>query len=114
MEFGINGTEVAKIYRGETVIGDFVLKDDNGDTVTSIDDAVVLITDLKNKLDPVVLELGSGVTFNAGAFRFTLSPSVTEALPAQCGIEVKITVDGIVRIAMRDIFNVYDNKVKDY
>jgi hypothetical protein len=56
-----------KIYRGETIVGDFVLKDDDGNTITNIDGVVILLTDLRSKVTPpVVMRLGDGITFDAG------------------------------------------------
>lgn len=106
--------EVFCIYRGETVVFDFVLKGDDGEPVTNIDDVVVLITDIANKQVPVERHLGNGIEFDNGNLRFSLTPAESAVLPKRCGIEVKIIVNTIVRIATRKLMNVLDDKVKDY
>ena len=104
-----------KIYRGETVVGNFVLRDDAGQVVTNIDGAVLLLTDLRNKdTDPIALTVGHGITFDAGAFSFTIPGGTTKNLPDNVGMEIKIEIDGVVRIAATSLFQVIGNKVKDY
>lgn len=110
-----NQFKVAKVYRGETIVGEFLLKDDNGDLITSVDNAVLALTDLdKSKAEPIVMHLGDGIEFNEGHFRFVISSKQTSMLPTNVGFEVKFVVNGVTRIAMRNLFKVLDNKVKDY
>lgn len=104
----------AQVYRGETIIFDFTLRDDNGDVITSIDDVVVLLTDMTDKQQPIVKRLGSDIVFDNGNLRFVIQPTESRTLPKRCGIEIKIIINGVVRIAVRQIMNVLDNKVKDY
>lgn len=107
--------KVAKIYRGETIIGDFLLKDDDGEIVTNVDDAVVILTNLvKKDEEPLVMRLGDGIDFDNGRFRFVISSAASNTLPDSVGFEVKFVINGITRIATRDLFKVYDNKVKNY
>lgn len=104
-----------KIYRGETIVGDFVLKDDEGQTITHIDGAVILLTDMRSKVTPpVIMRLGDGITFDAGAFRFVVASDVTKTLPDMVGFEIKIVVNGLTRIATKALFQVIGNQVKDY
>lgn len=104
-----------KIYRGETIVGDFVLKDDDGEVITNIDGAVLLLTDMRSKATtPVILRTGDGITFEDGAFRFVVSSDVSKTLPSMVGLEIKIEVNGVTRIAARSLFQVMDNQVKDY
>ena len=112
-----NGNVIAKVYRGETIIGDFVLKDDAGEVIKYVDDVIVLFTDLSYqgaKQEPLVLRLGDGIEIEDGVLQFQLSPAQTDALPNKVGFEVKVVVGGIVRIAMRNIFTMVDNTVKSY
>lgn len=112
-----NGNIIAKVYRGETVIGDFVLLDDTGKKITQVDDVIVLFTDLSYqgaKQLPLVLRIGDGIDFDEGVLQFTLSPEQTDGLPNKVGFEVKVVISGIVRIAMRNIFTMVDNIVKSY
>lgn len=107
--------KVAKIYRGETIVGDFLLKNDDGEIVTTVDDVVAILTNLAKKdAEPLVMRLGDGITFDNGRFRFVISSVVSNTLPDSVGFEVKFVVNGVTRIAMRDMFKVYDNKVKNY
>lgn len=104
-----------KIYRGETIVGDFILKDDDGQTITNIDGAVVLLTDMRSKATPpVIMRLGDGITFNEGAFRFVVESDVTKTFPDMVGFEIKIVVNGLTRIATKALFQVLGNQVKDY
>lgn len=103
-----------RVYRGETVIGDFTLYDDDGVVITAVDDAVLLLTDREGKAEPVVLRLGDGIEFSQGNFRFVLTPEQTSTLPRDTGVEVKIKVNGMTRIAASGLFRLVDNKVKDY
>lgn len=103
-----------QVYRGETIIFDFTLRDDNKNVVTNVDNVVVLLTDLDDKQAPVEKRLGNGIEFNNGNLRFVIQPSESVNLPKRCGIEIKIIINGVVRIATRHIMNVLNNKVKDY
>lgn len=104
-----------KIYRGETIVGDFVLRDDNGKVITHIDGAVILLTDIRSKATPpVILRLGDGITFDEGAFHFVVASDVTKNFPNMVGFEIKIVVNGLTRIATKSLFQVLGNQVKDY
>lgn len=107
--------KVAKVYRGETIVGEFLLKDDNGDLITTVDDVVMVLTDTdKTNAEPIVMRQGSGVEFDSGEFRFVVGPALSNVLPTNVRFEVKFVVNGVTRIAMRNLFKVLDNKVKDY
>lgn len=104
-----------KIYRGETIVGDFVLKDDDGQIITHIDGAVILLTDMRSKTTPpVIMRMGEGITFDEGAFRFVVASDVTKTFPDMVGFEIKIVVNGLTRIATKALFRVLGNQVKDY
>ena len=111
MNCSCDDKDVFCIYRGETLVFDFVLRGDDGNIMTNVDDVVLLITDITGKKPAIERRLGNGIEFDEGNLRFALSPVETAALPKQCGIEVKIVVNTIVRIAMKKLMNVLDNSV---
>ena len=104
-----------RVYRGETIVGDFTLYDDSGAAVTSVDEVVVLLTDRSGVAEPLVKKLSTeGVTFNDGNLRFVVSAAESALLPKQVNIEIKIDVGGLTRIATKQLLTVVDNIVKDY
>lgn len=106
---------VPQVYRGETIVCDFTLRDDTGEEIRNISDAVVLITDAAGVAEPIEKQLGDGITFDNGNLRFVLMPEESETLPAKCGIEVKVVTSGMTRIAVQKSFvTMLDNQVKDY
>lgn len=103
------------VMRGETIVGDFVVTDDYGRRVTSVDGITVLLTDKSGGgADPIVFTIGEGIDFSKGNFRFIVQPEISIGLPSKIGMEIKITVNGIVRIAVSKSIAVIDNTVKDY
>lgn len=105
----------AQVYRGETIVCDFTLRDDCGAVITDISDAIVLITDAAGVAEPVEKRLGDGITFDNGNLRFMLMPEESEVLPAKCSIEVKVVASGMTRIAVQKSFvTMLDNQVKDH
>lgn len=101
----------ADVYRGETVLCDFVLRDDTGGVITSVDDVVVLLTDLEGKQGPVLKRLGTGVVLENGVLHFEISSEESALLPKQVGVEVKVVINGVTRIATRHLLRVKDNQV---
>ena len=111
----LNQGHMAHVYRGETIVCDFTLRDDCGAVITDISDAIVLITDAAGVAEPVEKRLGDGITFDNGYLRFMLMPEESEVLPAKCSIEVKVVTSGMTRIALQKSFlTMLDNQVKDY
>lgn len=109
-----NRLNVAHAYKGETIVCDFTLRDDDGAIINNISDAVVLITDLSHRAQPLEKSLESGITFNNGNLRFMLTPTESATLPKKCGIEVKVVTNGMTRIAVqKDFLVMLDNQVKD-
>lgn len=103
------------VMRGETLIGDFVIKDDYGRRVSHVDAITMILTNLDtNALQPVLtLTLGNGIEPVNGRYRFTVSPEQTRTLPTHVGLEVKVTIGDIVRIAVEKFITMIDNKIKD-
>lgn len=105
----------AQVYRGETIVGDFTLYDDSNQVVTEVDEVVVLLTDRSGEKSPLVKKLSTGgVTYSDGNLRFVVSTSECESLPDKVNIEIKVIVNGLTRIATRQLLTVVDNIVKDY
>lgn len=105
----------AQVYRGETIVGDFTLYDDKKHVVTDVDEVVVLLTDRSGEKSPLVKKLSTGgVTYSDGNLRFVVSTSECEALPENVDIEIKVVVNGLTRIATKQLLTVVDNIVKGY
>lgn len=103
------------VYRGETIVGDFTLYDDSNNVVTDVDEVVVLLTDRNEDTVSVVKKLSTGgVVFKDGQLEFVVSSEESVTLPKLVTIEIKIIVEGLTRIAAKQILTVLDNKVKDY
>ena len=110
----LNKEYATHVYKGETIIFEGTIRDEDGNIITSVDDIVILLTDLTDKKDPIERRLNDGIEFDQGNIRFVILPEESNELPNRCGIEIKIIINGIVRIATRQLMTVVDNKVKDY
>lgn len=111
----------AQVYRGETIVGEFVLKDDEGEVITSVDDLVVLLTPRSNHGASIVISVddsptvdGDSITFDEGNMRMVISPVTTKKLSDLVDIEIKVIVNGVVRIVKHPFVRMLDNRVKDY
>lgn len=105
----------AQVYRGETIVGDFTLYDDKKHVVTDVDEVVVLLADRSGEEEPLVKKLSTGgVTYSDGNLRFVVSTSECESLPDKVNIEIKVIVNGLTRIATKQLLTVVNNIVKDY
>lgn len=111
----------AQVYRGETIVGDFTLRDDEGEVITNVDELVVLLTPRSNHGASIVISVdesptvdGDSITFDEGNMRMVISPVTTKKLSDLIDIEIKVIVNGVVRIVKHPFVRMLDNRVKDY
>ena len=103
-----------KIYAGETLKGVMVLKDENDAPITNLSSYDIVIM-LRNKYDDysVVLKK-TDLSISGSSIGFQFTSEQTKPLVSQGVLELKVTQGGVVKIAREDLFNVVDNKIKDF
>lgn len=102
-----------KIYAGETIKGVMVLKDDDNQPISDLSSYDITMM-LRNKFDDYQIVLQkSSMSISGSQVGFEFSSEQTKKLDQVGVFELKVTKDGVVKIAKEDIFYVIDNKIKD-
>lgn len=102
-----------KIYAGQTLEGTMVFTDDEGNLVTDFSQTEIKLL-LRNRHDDYqVLISKSDMQISGSQVKFSFSAEQTSKLSVSAVIELKLTTNGVVRIAKQEQIEVIDNRIKD-